>query len=75
MEAHHGKPATVKGTEHGDEHVGLLRIDFPANGDNGGKLVPVEWDEFFEKFEESKLEFLYQDEKDSTFNKFVSRHK
>lgn len=29
MEAHDGKPASVRGTEGGDE-AGVLRIDFPG---------------------------------------------
>jgi hypothetical protein len=33
----------------------------------------VSWDEFFDRFEESKLAFLYQDEKDSHFNKLAPR--
>ena len=69
-----GVPATVKGTEKGSEHVGILRIAF-TDDDN---LEPVEWDEFFDKFDKEKLEFLYQDETQdgdtSRFFKFVQRH-
>jgi hemerythrin HHE cation binding domain-containing protein/Rho termination factor-like protein len=36
-------------------------------------LQQISWDEFFEKFEESQLAFLYQDEKDSRFSKLVKR--
>ena len=71
VESHGGKPATVKGTEKGNDDVGLLRINFPGGAE--GKLEDISWNEFFEKFEESKLAFLYQDEKDSRFNKLVSR--
>ena len=67
-----GRPAGVKGTG-GGEDPGVLRIDFPG----GAELEEISWDEFFEKFEENKLAFLYQDEKasgeQSTFFKFVSR--
>ncbi|MBA9078372.1 MULTISPECIES: hypothetical protein [Rufibacter] len=69
-EARDGKPATVKGTGHGDE-AGLLRINFPGGAEDS--LEDISWDEFFQKFEEKKLAFLYQDEKDSTFNKLVNR--
>lgn len=71
-----GKPATVKGTERGKEHVGLLRVDFPGYSGEG-KLEEISWEEFFEKFDESNLAFLYQettsDGKESRFSKFVSR--
>jgi hypothetical protein len=77
IEERGGRPATVKGTERGGEEAGILRVDFPGRGEDQ-KLEPLDWDEFFEKFEESNLAFLYQDEtKDgdtSRFFKFVSRH-
>ncbi|MFC6997161.1 hypothetical protein [Rufibacter roseus] len=69
-EARDGKPATVKGTGDGDE-AGLLRINFPGYAEDN--LEDISWDEFFERFEEKKLAFLYQDEKDSRFNKLVNR--
>lgn len=75
VEAHGGKPSAVSRT-HKDGDVGLLRIDFPG-GTGEGTLEEITWDEFFEKFEESNLAFLYQektaDGKDSRFNKLVSR--
>ncbi len=75
VEARGGKPAAVKGT--GDaEDPGLLRIDFPGVG-REESLEEISWDEFFEKFEEKKLAFLYQEEtksgQESRFFKFVSR--
>jgi hypothetical protein len=75
VEKRGGKPATVKGTDKKD-NAGLLRIDFPGYS---GKdtLEAISWDAFFEKFDESKLEFLYQEKtaggKESRFNKFVSK--
>lgn len=76
IEARGGRPATVRGTEHGGEEAGILRVDFPGRGEEQ-KLEPLEWDEFFNKFEEADLAFLYQDQtKDgntSRFFKFVSR--
>ena len=69
-----GRPAGVKGTG-GGEDPGVLRINFPGGAEES--LEEISWDEFFEKFEENKLAFLYQDEKasgeQSTFFKFVSR--
>ena len=52
----------------------MIRIDFP--GYSEGRLQPIEWDEWFEKFEEKRLALIYQDEthgKKSNFNKLVSR--
>jgi hypothetical protein len=68
-----GRPATVKATEE-DGHAGILRIDF---GPKEKSLDPIDWKEFFRKFDESKLAFLYQDRtKDgqlSRFHKFIQR--
>lgn len=74
VEKRKGKPAHVKDSgKKGDE--GILRIDFPENGSD--RLEEISWDDFFEKFDKSKLAFLYQDKKVSGeisyFNKFVSR--
>ena len=75
VEEHDGKPATVDGTEGGDE-IGVLRIDFPG-GTGQNKLRHVSWDDWFAKFDESDLAFLYQEHKadgsDSTFFKLISR--
>lgn len=70
-----GIPSMVKGTGGKKDDTGILRIDFPGySGD--GSLEEISWDEFFAKFDESKLEFLYQEQtadgKESRFNKFVS---
>ncbi|GAA4312232.1 hypothetical protein [Compostibacter hankyongensis] len=74
VEEREGRPARVKGTG-GKHDAGLLRINFP--GDEDGKLEDISWDEFFKKFEEEDLAFLYQDEtaggKTSYFNKLVRR--
>jgi hypothetical protein len=76
VEEHGGKPAVVKGTERGDDDVGILRIDFPG-GAGEDRLEHVDWDTWFQKFEEQSLAFLYQERKadgeDSTFFKLVSR--
>ena len=75
VEGRGGQPASVKGTEGGDE-AGVLRIDFPGYGDDD-RLEKISWDEFFQKFDEKNLAFLYQEEtsggKESRFFKFVSR--
>ncbi len=75
VEEHDGKPASVRGTEDGDE-AGVLRIDFPG-GAGEDRLEHIEWDEWFEKFDENDLAFLYQEEtkegEESRFSKLVSR--
>ncbi len=71
VESHGGKPATVSRTRsRGD--VGLIRIDFPGYSGKGS-LEPIEWDAWFEKFDEQGLAFLYQEGKDTNFNKLVRR--
>jgi len=68
-----GRPATVKATEE-DGHAGILRIDF---GPKEKSLDEIDWKEFFRKFDEARLAFLYQDRtkdgKISRFHKFVRR--
>ena len=75
VEEHGGEPASVRGTESGDS-AGVLRIDFPG-GAGEDQLEHVSWDEWFRKFDENDLAFLYQEQKaggeDSTFFKLVSR--
>ena len=74
-EARGGKPATVKRTESKDD-VGVLRIDFPGYG-RDDSLEEISWAEFFAKFDEKQLAFLYQDKtssgEESRFFKLVSR--
>jgi hypothetical protein len=73
VEERDGVPATVKEIAE-DGHAGILRIDF---GPKEKRLQEIDWDEFFEKFDEARLAFLYQDKtqdgKISRFHKFVSR--
>jgi hypothetical protein len=70
-----GHPAAVKGTGSAGD-AGLLRIDF-ADAEADPELQPIEWNEFFQKFDESGLEFLYQDRTEdgeiSRFCKFVNK--
>ncbi len=76
VESRGGRPAKVKGTGRAGGDVGMLRIDFPGYT-GAGKLERIDWDEFFEKFEESQLALVYQDKtatgRQSRFNKLVSR--
>ena len=70
-----GKPACVRGTG-GRGDTGMLRIDFP--GYSGQQtLQHIDWDKWFEKFDEKNLALLYQDRtkggRKSNFNKLVER--
>jgi len=75
VEDRQGTPATVEGTGEGDE-PGLLRIDFP-DGEPDPQLETIEWEDFFAKFDESELAFLYQEQTAdgqlSRFCKFVNK--
>ena len=61
-----------------NNHVGIIRIEFPeAPNAKDDALEEISWDEFFEKFDESELALLYQEEtasgQRSNFNKLVGR--
>lgn len=75
VEQRGGHPARVKGTGKGSDE-GLLRIDFPGYS-GGDSLEEISWEDFFDKFEEKGLAFLYQDKtaggEESRFSKLVSR--
>ncbi len=70
-----GHPATVAGTGDNSD-PGLLRIDFPGYSGKG-RLEEISWDDFFKKFDEKNLAFLYQDQKkdgeESRFWKLVNQ--
>ena len=72
VESRNGHPARVR--ESGG-NGGILRVDF---GEPEEGLEPIEWDRFFEIFDDRKLAFLYQDKtedgRESRFSKFVARH-
>jgi hypothetical protein len=74
VEERQGWPATVKGTG-GAQAPGVLRIGFTQGSE--GSLEHIAWEAFFEKFEEQRLAFLYQDQTQkgevSRFFKFVKR--
>jgi hypothetical protein len=69
-----GRPTVAKGTEKGGEGAGVLRFDF---GEKEESLEEVDWDAFFETFDEKNLALLAQDKtadgKTSRFFKFVRR--
>src|SRR5690349_17268879 len=68
-------PSAVKRTESGDD-VGIIRLDFPGYS-GADSLEEISWDDWFDKFEETKLALLVQDELaeggQSNFNKLIGR--
>ena len=76
-QARGGRPAAVRRT-HSKDNVGIIRIEFPdAPNARDDALEEISWEEFFEKFDESNLALLYQEEtasgQRSNFNKLVGR--
>ena len=78
IEARKGRPSIVRATgdaggSKGGRKGGLLRIDF---GEKDEALEQIDWDEFFQIFDDNDLEFLHQDRtadgKQSRFSKFVA---
>ena len=68
-------PACVRGTGGGDD-VRMIRLDFPGySGEQS--LEGIDWDQWFDKFDESGLALLVQDRtaqgKKSNFNKLLKR--
>jgi hypothetical protein len=68
-------PSAVQRT-HTDDSVGIIRLDFPGySGENS--LEEIEWDEWFDKFDDNNLALIVQDQtaggERSNFNKIVSR--
>lgn len=70
-----GKPSVVESTYKNGS--GLLRINFPGYAEDN--LKEISWEEFFKIFDESDLQFLYQEETkdggESRFFKFVNKDK
>jgi hypothetical protein len=78
VEARGGHPAAVKATRggRGKGDPGIIRIDFP--GYSGARsLEPIDWDQWFEKFDDSGLALMVQDKtargQKSNFNKLIKR--
>jgi hypothetical protein len=72
-EARGGVPTSVSGTG-GKDDPGVLRLDFEPKD---AELNKIDWQDFFDKFEEKNLAFLYQERTDdgsmSRFHKFIAR--
>src|SRR5437763_12011056 len=74
-EERNATPSCVRRTG-GNNDVGMIRLDFPGySGENS--LEEISRDEWFQKFDESNLALLVQDQtargQQSNFNKLVSR--
>ena len=73
-EEREGTPAAVSSTASEDD-PGIIRIDFPGYTGEGS-LEEIDWEEWFEKFDDNDLVLLYQettsDGEKSNFNKLVS---
>ena len=73
-EEREGRPVGVLGTG-GDADPGVLRIAFPGGAEES--LEEIGWEEWFVKFEENRLAFVYQERKasgePSTFFRLVRR--
>jgi hypothetical protein len=74
-EERNASPACVRRTG-GDGDIGMIRLDFPGySGEQS--LDHVDWDDWFQKFDESNLALLVQDQLasggQSNFNKLVGR--
>jgi len=59
IEERGGVPATLKGAlEEGDESADMLHISFDPNDAN---MEEMDWEEFFERFENENLALVYDD--------------
>ncbi len=72
-----GEPAAVKRTRggRGKGDPGIIRLDFPGYSGEGS-LEHISWNDFFRKFDDNNLVFVYQDRtargQQSNFNKLIS---
>jgi hypothetical protein len=77
VEERGGWPACVRGTGDRQGDIGMIRIDFPGfSGEES--LERIDWDQWFQQFDENELAFLYRDMRHSDgeldrFNKLVKR--
>ena len=73
IEERGGQPANVVGTGTAKE-AGILRVDFPPDDE---RLEEIDWEGFFDKFDQEDLAFLYQehtiDGETSRFCKFIRK--
>jgi hypothetical protein len=76
VEERGGWPAEVEATAGTEGRTGIIRIDFPGFSGEG-TLRRISWDEWFRKFDEASLAFVYEDAtaggERSSFNELVAR--
>jgi competence ComEA-like helix-hairpin-helix protein len=77
VEERGGWPACVRGTGNRQGDTGMIRIDF-AGFSGKDSLERIEWDQWFQQFEDNNLAFLYREMRHSDgdldrFNKLVKR--
>lgn len=70
VEKNGGSPARVKATGRGKSDPGILRIDYPGFSGQD-TLVKMNWDDWFDAFDENRLAFVYQPS--TRFSKLVAR--
>jgi hypothetical protein len=72
---HRAQPACVRRTR-GGKDIGMIHLDVPGYSGEGS-LEEVSWNEWFQKFDQSNLALLVQEQtahgQKSNFNKLVSR--
>lgn len=76
VEKRGGRPAVIRSRSREDYEAAAPRIDFPEYR-SAGVVRRISWDEFFRKFDEKRLAFVYQEETRtgamSRFFRFVCR--
>jgi len=60
VESRGGHPALVVGAP--GEEAGILRLDLPGGYAGQEFLQPISWDDFFRRFDEKRLAFVYEEE-------------
>lgn len=70
VEDHDGRPAAVSDPNGSTNRA--VKIFFPDQYVSD-PIEEITWDEFFNKFEEEDLAFMYQDDDDSRFFRIVER--
>lgn len=71
VEEHEGRPATETGSV-GKNEGRVVKIFFPDQY-TSNPVEEITWDEFFEKFEQEDLAFMYKEDEDSRFFRIVER--
>ncbi len=73
IESRGGIPGRITAKQTPTEDEGVIDIRFP-DSNSGKNIIPISWDEFFSKFDQSHLAFEYESERKSKFFKFIWRN-